>query len=85
MKKGIVYKECSEQKTYLPKVDGSAQKPRGRHLTRPCRPFWSPLAAILYFACGAVLQGEPVPQKKNQFFSAPYKVKPPKKIPVDVL
>ena len=26
---------CSEQKTYLGKVDGSSQKPRCRHVTRP--------------------------------------------------
>ena len=31
--------ECSDQKTYLAKVDGSAQKPRGTHLSRPRRPF----------------------------------------------
>ena len=42
-------KECSDQKTYLAKVDGSAPKPRGRHLSRPRRPFWGPLAAILDF------------------------------------
>ena len=28
---------------------GSAQKPRGRHMSRPRQPFWSPLAAILDF------------------------------------
>ena len=38
------------------KVDGSAQKPRGRHLSRPPLPFWGPLAAILDFAGGAALQ-----------------------------
>ena len=49
-------KECSDQKTYLAKVDGNAQKPRGRHLSRPPLPFWGPLAAILDFAGGAALQ-----------------------------
>ena len=34
------YKECSDPKTYFVKIDGSTQKPRGRHLSRPCRPFW---------------------------------------------
>ena len=43
-------KECSDQKTYFAKVDGNAQKPRGRHLSRPPLPFWGPLAAILDFA-----------------------------------
>ena len=38
-----------DQKTYLVKVDGSAQKPRIRPLSRPRRPFLGPLAAILDF------------------------------------
>ena len=40
----------------LEKVDGSAQKSRGGHLSRPRRPMWDPLAAILDFAGGAALQ-----------------------------
>ena len=44
-------KECLDLKTYLAKVDGNAQKPRGRPLSRPSRPFWGPLAAILDFWC----------------------------------
>ena len=38
-----------ESKTYLAKVDGSAQKPKGAPLSKPRRPFWGPLAAILDF------------------------------------
>ena len=38
------------------KVDGSDQKLRGTYLSRPRRPFWGPLAAILEFAGGAALQ-----------------------------
>ena len=38
------------KKTYFVKVDGRTQKPRRRHLSRPCRPFWGPLTAILDFA-----------------------------------
>ena len=49
-------KECSDQKTYLAKVAQNAQKSRGRHLSRPHRTFWSPLAAILDFAGGVALQ-----------------------------
>ena len=49
-------KECSYQKTYLAKVDGSAQKPESRHLSRPCWPFWGPVAAILDLAGSTVLQ-----------------------------
>ena len=49
-------RECLEQKTYLAKVDRNAQKPRGRHLSRPPLPFWGLLAAILDFAGGAALQ-----------------------------
>ena len=43
-------------KTYFVKVGRSAQKHRDRHLSRPRRPFWGPLAAILNFVGGAVLQ-----------------------------
>ena len=43
-------------KTYLAKVAKNAQKSRVRHLSRPRRPFWGPLAAILDFAGGAALQ-----------------------------
>ena len=32
------------------KVAQNAQKPRGKHLSRPRRLFWDPLAAILDFA-----------------------------------
>ena len=49
-------KECSDQKIYLEKVAKNAQKARGRHLSRPRRPFWGPLAAILGFAGVAALQ-----------------------------
>ena len=42
-------KECSDQKTYLAKVDGSSQKHRDTPSSRPCRPFWGPLTAILDF------------------------------------
>ena len=38
-------KECSDPKTYLPKVGRSVQKPRGTPLSRPRRPLtrgWSP-------------------------------------------
>ena len=31
-----------ESKTYLAKVDGSAQNPSVRHCSRPHRPFWGP-------------------------------------------
>ena len=41
------YKECLDQKTYLVKVDRSTQNPRGTHLSRPGRPFWGPLVAII--------------------------------------
>ena len=43
-------------KTYLAQVDRSTQKPRGRHLARPHRPFGGPLAIILNFAGSAALQ-----------------------------
>ena len=49
-------KKLIYQKTYLEKVDGSAQKLGGRHLSRPRWPFWGLLAAILDFAGGAALQ-----------------------------
>ena len=44
------------KKSYSVKVDGSAQKLGGRHLSRPRWPFWGLLAAILDFAGGAALQ-----------------------------
>ena len=47
------WKQCSDQKTYLANVDGSAKKLRGSHLSRSCPPFWGPLTAILNFAGGA--------------------------------
>ena len=50
------YHRKSAQKTYLSKVGRSAQKHRGRHLSRPFRPFWGPLVAILDFAGGAAVQ-----------------------------
>ena len=37
----------NQKKKYLGKVDGSAQKPRGWPLFRPCQPFWGPIAVIL--------------------------------------
>ena len=43
-------------KNLFSKVAWNAQKPRGRHISRPRRPFWGPLAAILDFAGGAALQ-----------------------------
>ena len=52
----FLIEKCSDQKTYLAKVDGSAQKPRVRPLSRPRWPFWGPLVAILGFAGGAALQ-----------------------------
>ena len=45
-----------DQKTYVAKVDGSVQKPRGIHLSRPCCPFWNHLVANLDFAHGVGLQ-----------------------------
>ena len=45
-----------DQKMYLAKIDGGAQKPRGRHLSKTRRPFWGPLAAILDFVGSAALQ-----------------------------
>ena len=43
-------------KTYLAKIDGSVQKPMGRHLSTPYWPFWGPLVAILDFAGCAALK-----------------------------
>ena len=45
-----------EQKTYFAKVVQNAQKPRRRHLSRPRRPFWGPLATILDFPGSAALR-----------------------------
>ena len=36
----------SWQSTYVVKVEGSAQNPISRHLSRPCRQFWGPLLVI---------------------------------------
>ena len=49
-------------KTYLAKVDRSAQKPSGTPFSRPSWPFWGPLAAILDFAGGAAV-GECPPRR----------------------
>ena len=57
----------SAQKTYLAKVDGSAQKPKVRPLSRPRRPFWGPLAAILVFAGDSMFLIEGVLGSKNLF------------------
>ena len=43
------------KKHILRKLTG-ASKNMGRHLSRPCRPFWGPLAAILDFAGSGVLR-----------------------------
>ena len=40
---------CSNQNTYFVKVDGSAQKPWGKALSRPFHLFWVPPAVILNF------------------------------------
>ena len=45
----VVIEGVLGSKTYLEKVDGSAQKPRCTPLSRPPRPFWGPLVAILDF------------------------------------
>ena len=52
------------EKTYISKVDGNTQKPRGRHLSRPPWPFWGPIADILDFAGGAALQAVSFVSKK---------------------
>ena len=44
------------KKLFFAKLDGSAQKPRGKHISRPRQPFWGPLVSILDFAGGAALQ-----------------------------
>ena len=56
-------KECSDQKTYL--VNGSAQKPRVRRLSRPRRPFWVPLGANFDFPGGSMFFIEGVLRSKN--------------------
>ena len=53
--------ECSDQRTYFAKVDGSAQKPRGTPLSRARWPFWGPwwpfwIIEVLIEAGGEVLQ-----------------------------
>ena len=35
-----------------------SQKLRGRHVSRPCQPFWGPLVAIFDLTGGVVLQAE---------------------------
>ena len=40
------------------KVDGSAQKPRGGHFSRPCWSFWGPLG---HFGIASGEQVPPVP------------------------
>ena len=45
----------SSHRTDLANVDVTSQKPWARPLSRPCRPFLGPLAAILDFAGGAAL------------------------------
>ena len=44
------------KENYFAKVKASAQKPGGTHLSRPRRPFWGPLVAILDFAGCVALQ-----------------------------
>ena len=39
-----------DKKTYLAKVDRSTQKPKGKHLLRPCQRLWGPIAGILDIA-----------------------------------
>ena len=48
----FLLKECSDQKTYMVKVDSRAS----RHLSRPPLLFWGPLVTILDFAKGAALK-----------------------------
>ena len=45
-----------DKKTYLAKVDRSTQKPKGKHLSRPCQRLWGPIADILDIAGSATLQ-----------------------------
>ena len=45
----ILIEGMIESKTYLEEIDGSAQKPMNRPLSRPCWPFWGPMVAILDF------------------------------------
>ena len=52
----FLIKWASDQTTYIAKLDWSAQKPKGRHHSRPHRSFWGPLAATLDFAGSAALQ-----------------------------
>ena len=54
------HKECSNQETYLAKVDKSAQKPRDKHPSRHRRPFWGLLVAILDFAGGERMPPAPL-------------------------
>ena len=52
--------------SYFAKVDRSAQKCRGRHLSSPRQPFLGPLAVILDFVGGAALQAvRKCPQHRN--------------------
>ena len=67
--------ECLDQKTYLAKVDGSTQKSRSKHLYRPCLQFWGPIAAILDFGNGGVLNMCTQPQSVSMFFDIQEKVK----------
>ena len=53
---------------FIEGVAWNAQKPRGRHLSRPRLPFWGPLAAIFDFAGDAALQAV---QRCRQLASGP--------------
>ena len=59
---------CSNKTNYLAKVDGSAHKPRGKPLFRPCQPFWGPPAVILDEAGSGVSQAV---QRFSYWASAP--------------
>ena len=48
--------EVCGSNSYLAKFAGSAKNLKCKHLSKPCQPFWYPLAAILYFAGGVALQ-----------------------------